>query len=135
MTDKRNMVRLVLRSKQICILKSYKFASSTKNTVAKSSKTWSHFHKEQYSWYIPLCFRDCTTFIVVCYSSRIYTVCAVRDDICNESQLFCNCDEQMFPQLFPSVYMWYHLFIAIKERMRLITNVMLWLQQRTINVV
>ena len=38
-TDKKNMVKLVLQNKQICILKSHKFASNTKNTVVKSPKT------------------------------------------------------------------------------------------------
>ena len=42
------MVKLVLQNKQICILKSHKFASSTKNTVIKSPETCSHFYSKSF---------------------------------------------------------------------------------------
>ena len=42
----KKMMKLVLQNKQVCNVKSSKFALNIKHTTAKSPKTWSRFHRK-----------------------------------------------------------------------------------------
>ena len=77
LTDKKNMVKLVLQNKQIYILKSHKFAS-TKNTVVKSPKheiTFTrNFLMTQNTLYCIICISKLRNFLCDWYLDRLTSI-------------------------------------------------------------